>query len=375
MLGLAAEAVQAIDLLAAPFVTPLGRRAGPKARDLSALEGWDHQAAGTAEPNVFMEDWLLGAAMRHLDPGARVELFSAGGMGVLPLNMHARLLPPGMRAASVWKHSQSVDASAMVRHGDEAAFVAALVAHLRSRGVSLLYWPLMAADEPFARKLPGALAELGLGMEVVDRFERPQLCRQEGPAPLSGSRRRGLDRSRRRLRERGELAFRTVDPAESSCWIERFLTIESSGWKGDAGTALACSEAERGFFVEAARRGGAKGRLIIHALELDGEAIAMTVNFRAGDRVWAYKTAFDERFATFSPGVLAEAEGTLAMLADPTVGWVDACCAPDNKLMAELWPGRRAFQSVAIAVNPAARSMLGAVAAAFRLRRRWKRAG
>jgi hypothetical protein len=92
----------------------------------------------------------------------------------------------------------------------------------------------------------------------------------------------------------------------------------------------------------------------------------MAINFRCGEAVWAYKTTYDERYARFGPGALLEVEGTLAMLADPTIAWVDSCSEGDNELLRELWHGHRKVGDLAIAVRPDAKLALYSVIAAAR---------
>src|SRR5262245_38692797 len=52
----------------------------------------------------------------------------------------------------------------------------------------------------------------------------------------------------KRLCERGVVAWRTLEPGqEAGPWIEDFLALEASGWKGRAGSAFAWSDANARF--------------------------------------------------------------------------------------------------------------------------------
>lgn len=76
--------------------------------------------------------------------------------------------------------------------------------------------------------------------------------------------RRDLRRREKRLLEAGEVkrvALRTRE--ELPRWIDEFLALEASGWKGRRGSALACSEVNLRFAKELFTRAFERGRLII----------------------------------------------------------------------------------------------------------------
>ena len=85
-----------------------------------------------------------------------------------------------------------------------------------------------------------------------------------------------------------------------------------------------------------------------------GFGIAMLANFITPPGAFGFKTAFDERFARFSPGVLLQLEN-LDLLDRPQVEWCDSCAAPDHPMIDGLWSGRRPIGRVSIAIGGAAR--------------------
>ena len=118
----------------------------------------------------------------------------------------------------------------------------------------------------------------------------------------------GLEKKRRKewarqapwLAERGRLQARLVEGAEG---IERFLALEAKGWKGARGTALGADRGRRAFARATLVAFAERGRLQIHELALDQSPIAIGVVLRAGARAFDWKTAYDEGFGEFSPGV------------------------------------------------------------------------
>ena len=77
-----------------------------------------------------------------------------------------------------------------------------------------------------------------------------------------------------------------------------FLSLEASGWKGRNGSAIASLEKDREFFLEIAREGFRRRRLLMRSLNLNGQPIA-----RARSRCWPRqrrKIAYDESYSRFS---------------------------------------------------------------------------
>ena len=76
----------------------------------------------------------------------------------------------------------------------------------------------------------------------------------------------------------------------------------------------------------------------------------MLANFVTPPGACSFKTAFDENFARFSPGVLLQLEN-LAMLENPQVEWTDSCAAADHPMIDRIWRERRAIGRVSIAIG------------------------
>ena len=177
-------------------------------------------------------------------------------------------------------------------------------------------------------------------------------------ASLSGKKRKELRRQHTRLAELGELTFeRRSDDHRLGRWIDDFLSLEHSGWKGSAGSALASHQTTSRLFREALSGAAARGRLERLTLSLDGEPIAMLVNFIAPPGAYSFKTAFDERYARFSPGVLLQREN-LAILDAANVDWCDSCAAADHPMIDHIWRERRSVGRVSIAIGGTVRRAL-----------------
>jgi hypothetical protein len=78
------------------------------------------------------------------------------------------------------------------------------------------------------------------------------------------------------------------------------------------------------------------------ALHVNGRPVANKCNFVAGTGSYAFKIAFDEDYARFSPGTLLELENIRLLHARPEIEWMDSCADPDRTIMVNrLWKDRR----------------------------------
>ena len=180
-------------------------------------------------------------------------------------------------------------------------------------------------------------------------------------AALTGKKRKELRRQHKRLSEEGALQFERREGTESIAeWIEAFLWLEASGWKGKAGSAMAKQGDTTRLFTAALKGAAERGRLERLTLSLDGSPIAMLANFIAPPGSFAFKTAFDERYARFSPGVLLQREN-LALLERAGIEWADSCASADHPMIDHVWRERRAIGRVNIGIGGGLRR------AAFRL--------
>jgi hypothetical protein len=140
-------------------------------------------------------------------------------------------------------------------------------------------------------------------------------------------------------------------------WTREFLELEAAGWKGDRGNALARSRSTARLFadtVEQAARAGALERL---ALRLNGRPIAMLANLIAPPGAFAWKTAYDETYARFSPGVLLQ-HRNLEILGRSDIEWCDSCAAQAHPMIDRLWRERRDIGHINIGIGSPRRRAL-----------------
>lgn len=334
--------------------------------DGAATERWDALTVAAAEPNPFFESWYLLPALRRLDRAGRVEIlrFERGGelVGLMPIERSWRYQRWPLPHLRTWMHHNCFVGAPLVRAGEERAFWAAFLTWADANGGPALFahLPLIPLDGAIGAALRAETAAQGRRLELVYREERALLDSELDPAAyferaVRGKKRKELRRQNSRLAEQGALKVeRFIDDRCLATWIDHFLALESSGWKGQNGSALASHDATAGLFRDALRGAAGRGRLERLSLSVDSRPVAMLANFIVPPGAFSYKTAFDERFARYSPGVLLQLEN-LALLDHPTIRWCDSCAAPEHPMIDGLWTERRAIGRYSVAIGGSAK--------------------
>lgn len=323
---------------------------------------WDALALCASEPNPFHESWYLLPALRALDPTASVKLlrFEVDGdlAGILPVRHENRYYRWPIPQLSSWIHGNCFLGQPLVGRGLEQAFWRALLdwADANAGRALFLHLPQMPLQGPLYEALQTVLAEQGRQAALVHREERALLASNQSPEAyfeesLSGKKRKELRRQFSRLSELGEVRFeRRHDASDLTPWIDHFMALEHSGWKGAQGSALASHQATTALFREALSGAAARGRLERLTLWLDDTPIAMLASFITAPGAYSYKTAFDERYSRYSPGVLLQREN-LEILGRSDVEWTDSCAAADHPMIDHIWRERRAVGRLSIAIG------------------------
>jgi CelD/BcsL family acetyltransferase involved in cellulose biosynthesis len=357
------------------FVAPRVRLAPLAWREMESPEQiarWDALAQWAAEPNPFHESWYVLPALRAFDTPRKVALLclEADGQlaGILPVRRESRYYGHPLPHWSGWLHANAFVGTPLVARGFETIFWRELLSwcDANAKGALFLHLAQLPSDGSLHEALRHVLAEQRRPAATVMLEERAMLhsdlsAEDYLEQSLSGKKRKELRRQHRRLAEEGELASeRLTGPDGLAGWTEEFLLLERRGWKGAAGSALACDPRTKELFRKALAGAARRGRLERLAIRLDGRPLAMLANFLCPPGAFSFKTAFDEDFARFSPGVLLQREN-LEMLARPGIAWADSCAAAEHPMIDHFWRERRTIARHNIAIGGTVRR------AAFRL--------
>lgn len=327
------------------------------------VPAWDLLATEALEPNVFYEPWMLRPAWRCFGANRDIRMvlvFRSGTLcGVFPLERERRYREFPVAVFRLWKHDHCFLNTPLLRTSDASDTLTAFFDWLTADRTlpSLIEFQYVSGDGPFSHVLVDELNRREWLSVVAERFTRalfrPATDGIEYLAgALSGKRRKELRRQGTRLSERGRVEYvELTQKDDAAAWIRDFLRLEASGWKGRDGGALAAHDSTREFFTAVAAEAFRRERLMMLALTLDGRPIAQKCNFLAAPGSFAYKIAFDEQYAGYSPGVQLEIENIRRLAEHSQIAWMDSCAKSNHFMAGRLWTERRTIQTVLVATG------------------------
>ncbi|MDE2166382.1 MAG: GNAT family N-acetyltransferase [Alphaproteobacteria bacterium] len=380
---MSAMAEPAVSLAHAPAGTPAVRTDDAKPRRIAKdarltvvverdaaglarhLRAWEELATEALEPNVFYEPWMLLPALQHLRGGAELAFVLVYAQdpasadqpvlcGFFPFERqtHYKNLP--FSALRLWKHVHCFLCSPLIRGETAQACFQAVFDWAASdpRGAILIEFGGISGDGPLWESFVEFLEERRdpiLTLECTTRaLLRPRAdAKAYLDEALSTKKRRTLRQQENALGRQGALDYTLLaGDGDVVGWIDEFLRLEASGWKGHEGTALSCHPAQKQFFADALKEAFRRGRLMMLALTLNGRPIAQLCNFLCRNGSFAFKVAFDEAYARFSPGVLLELANIEEVHRHAWIRWMDSCSSPGPALTKQIWLDRRIIQTI-----------------------------
>lgn len=331
------------------------------------VAAWEDLARSAADPNVFYEPWMFLPALRTLGEGGEFHIVAVlrgpgkrkDMCGFFPLVRRRGFKGLPLAVLGMWQHRYCFSCTPLVRSGCESEVLALLFDHLRRapRTASLIEFPLLRADGPFQHALGTHLQTTDTLSHVSELYCRA-LIEPRADADgyilnaLNNKRRTEYRRLEKRLGELGRLEHRRLEKEDDlDGWIADFLQLEGSGWKGEEGTALGSKEPDRAFFREIAAGAFTRGKLQMLGLYLDGKPLALKCNLVSGTGSFAFKIAYDEQYARYSPGVLLELANVRALHEDRSIHWMDSCAIAQHFMINRLWTERRLIQSLVVSTG------------------------
>jgi CelD/BcsL family acetyltransferase involved in cellulose biosynthesis len=329
------------------------------------VEAWRELALRALERNVFYEpDFALAAAM-HLSHTSRpLFLFlwdttlakdePGALLGLFPLTMPRSMFGP--TEIYGWRHEQISLGTPLVDARFASETIAAFFTWLAGRGCAGILLPSMAEDGEVAAAIRAVAARSGRRLRSFDPHERAVLSGSKAgvpfvpagtgaamPAGPSAKRQKDLKRLARRMADHvgGPVELEQVsDPEGLHEATEIFMALEASGWKGRQGTAFVQDHGAATFLRTLTRALARSRECRIDILRAGGKPVAAAIILKAGANAWYWKTAFDEEFAAFSPGVQITSALTRQLQEDSAIALTDSCAIPDHPMIDALWPQR-----------------------------------
>ena len=327
---------------------------------------WDELAAAALEPNPSYESWMLLPALRALPPAAAVRcvlVWERSGptaatrlVGLLPFQRFRSIrgLPAPM--LSSWCHSSFLLGSPLVRADcaqDSLRTLLDWIAEGEER-VAAVEFRYLPGDGAFYGLLARELRERQWKETVTRTYSRALLRKAETADrylenALSKNDRHSMARRERRLRALGDVTRVAMGLRDDpGLWLNDLLRLEAGGWKGKSGGAFACDEAQHRFVIEALTAAHARQRLKIFGVDLNDVPLSRQAVLIAGSSSYAYRTAYDEAYARYGPGIMVAIDTIRAFHDLPGIDCMDSLTAPDNEMLNRLWLDRRTVHSIMV---------------------------
>lgn len=193
-------------------------------------------------------------------------------------------------------------------HAEDIAL--AMLRHLVASGdlPKTLALPLLPLEGPCYAALTEAMRITGSRLTSYETWQRPVMVAQPGDDAERYLRRAlgsGYKKRMQQFRTIGKsgvvsFARRRGNAAREA--FETFLALEAAGWKGEAGSAIACLPEVSAYMHRLVDLLIAQDAVLIDALLLDGKPIAMGLLVESGGARFFLKIAYDETQARLSPG-------------------------------------------------------------------------
>lgn len=222
------------------------------------------------------------------------------------------------------------------------SIVQSLWKFLRCHGLHGMTFPLFSLQSSLARLLQEQCDRLHLATLMDDTHSRATVSLHDDPS-MSSRRAKSLRRGRRALEKHGPVSLRFATCSSTDLApIERFLFLESLGWKGRSQSALACQLSEVNAMCSMSVGFAEQDRIRFAELLIDERVIASLCLLRSGSEYSAFKIGWDPQFERGCPGFLLAAEVQEHLNELPGCEQLDSCARPGS-FLDHVWPGREQF--------------------------------
>lgn len=306
-------------------------------------------------PNVFHDLDVLRAATGLVGP-IDVHWLERDGVVVAVLPVFRRRIGFGLAGSlpHVLAHGFGPAGTPLIDPEVALADLAVLTTAARGEARALVL-PYVEADSGAIEAVVAAAGVAAAPLTWLATHSRAGLSfaadgRADPVAAISAKRRKEWGRLERRLAEHGPIAHeRDTEPAAVAAAFADVVALEARGWKGRRATALAFDARGRAFGEAVVGALAARGAVVIDRLTVGGRSVAGLVSFRIAGRLWIWKTAYDEDFARYSPGVQLMLRVTRLIADDRTLVSADSLATPDHPMIDAIWPERLVMTTLVVA--------------------------
>ena len=330
----------------------------------SRLDAWDFLANNALSRIVPFESNVLLPALNHLaTESVRVLIVEdvaaeshCNLVGLVPIEPKSVYRLP-FKAAEIWKHDQCFDATPLLHKQFAVEAWKLICEKIKATGFSLLSLDTVSAEEKFERVFRAVEEQKRIVRFQRDQYQRAAFTPSKTSADYvqkncSKNVRKSTRRQLRRLEDFGKVTWEKSDTSSNFAQLaEDFLKLEASGWKGKEGTALASTAATKAFYKEMIQESAKAGKAKFLSLKLDGRLIAMLSDIHSEKFSYCYKTAYNEEFSSFSPGLQAEFKN-IEYLHRDGIELGDSCTSTSTSSVNRIWGQKLAFQNLVLSLSP-----------------------
>jgi CelD/BcsL family acetyltransferase involved in cellulose biosynthesis len=326
--------------------------------DRRTEEAWADLAARAIEPNPYFDPVCVRPHARHFGLDVALLTVEQAGEMIVCLPMFSASLKWQGLPLPAWRTWNPLSTPLVAAADPEAALATALAHSASLAGPRLIVLDYLATDGPVAAALEAATAgRRAVWPSKEAHAERPALRRRADGAylqtTLQGKHKRKVAWARRFLERQLDAPLTVVDEEGRAEAVDRLLTMEVNGWKGQIGSAVACNPRHLAYFREMCAGFAAQGRLQLLSLQAAGTTLAMKVDIRSGGTTFGLRTAYDERFAQGSPGVQLEIDAIDVFHASGDQ-FIDSCTNHPKNPQAWLYADRRPITRLIVTLDRAA---------------------
>ena len=340
-----------------------------QAKQLSEYEQrWRELSDTSIVPNAFYEPWTLLPALEHLAAKQDLHFLLIFGptrkngteplWGFFPLHIQNSYLGLPVKVMAFWQHIYCFLTVPLIDQSHALEVLEMFWNWFESNPFSckLLDTNLFLAEGP----LHPIWTDFLIGRYAATLSEYPRaFFTPQGTVEaylLSAVRKKHYDeflRLERRFSEQGRLEYHQVETInEMDSFIDDFLRLEASGWKGrPGGGAFALDQRDASYLRNIIRNGFLERRVKLLTLSFNGKVVAMKFNLMTGDGGFTFKIAFDEEYSKYSPGLLLELENIRRAFNDPEIHWLDSCALARHPMADRIWKERRMIRQSLISDN------------------------
>jgi hypothetical protein len=335
--------------------------AGPRDLDPELIGEWERLEARSVEDNAFLSPSFVLPALEHLAPPgdllfASVHLPEDGASSLIGMAVFEKRPPswripfPHLRA---FRTPHTFLSGVLADRTFRAPACDALFERLAAAGWSVIEFVDRSAAGELTSQLDDSARRVGMRWFETERTERATLVPTEIlPAYLermsTSKRGAGLLKNIKKLSAVAPVTYhvRRGDGGESLARpTDTFLALERMGWKGTAGTALACRPETEAFFRKVVREFSRVGACAFAELSLGEHVVASSSLFISGRTGFSFKVGWDPQYAKQALGMVLELK---FVLHSPEHFGALECidgCAEGPSYLDGIWPGRRPIAS------------------------------